>query len=121
MLCVDCQNGFLGTDSVLPALAKVCGDVLNIRWLREAGRKAGVRVAHATYGGTRGAHPVGTARLWRAPVAVPRDAVGGTAGSYAQQVLDHTMAPLGRVTTVDERVARGSVDEYQPEPSHHYL
>ena len=38
-------------------------------------------------------------------VVVPRDAVGGTPASYAEQVLTHTMALLGTITTVDELVA----------------
>ena len=38
-------------------------------------------------------------------VVVPRDAVGGTPTSYAEQVLTHTMALLGKITTVDELVA----------------
>jgi nicotinamidase-related amidase len=143
----------------------------------------GAHVVHATYEGTLGTHPVGTARLWRAltpatanwapgapetqvipelladsdfvvprrhglfptvdtelipmlrsigvdtvvlagvslnlalphtaghltqagfRVVIPRDAVGGTPAAYAEQVLDHTMSVLGKVTTVDELVS----------------
>lgn len=190
VLCVECQNGVLGTDSVLPALAKDCGDlVADIRRLLDAARVAGARVVHATYAGALGAHPVGTARLWHflapatagwepgsaatqvipellAPtdlvlarhhglfptldsellpvlrgigvktvvlagvslnlalphtaghltqagfrLVVPRDAVGGTPTGYAQQVLTHTIALLGWITTVDELVASWSADE----------
>jgi hypothetical protein len=36
---------------------------------------------------------------------VPRDAVAGTPADYAGQVLDHTIALLGRITTVDDLIA----------------
>jgi nicotinamidase-related amidase len=183
VLCVECQNGVLGTDSVLPALAGDCGElVAAIGRLLAAARAAGVHVVHATYEGTLGSHHVGTARLWRAltpstadwkpgspatqvipelltptdfvlprrhglfptvdtelipmlrslgvqtvvlagvslnlalphtaghltqegfKLVIPRGAVGGTPASYADQVLDHTMSVLGKVTTVDELV-----------------
>jgi nicotinamidase-related amidase len=42
---------------------------------------------------------------------VPRDAVGGTPQSYAEQVLNHTIAVLGKVTTVNELIASWSTDE----------
>jgi nicotinamidase-related amidase len=184
VLCVECQNGVLGSDSVLPALADDCGGLItDIGRLLDAARTAGVHVVHATYEGALGAQPVGTARIWRAlapatadwvprstatqiipellaptdlvlarhhglfptvdsellpvlrglgvntvvltgvslnlalphtagnltqagfQVVVPRDAVGGTPASYAEQVLTHTMALLGKITTVDELVA----------------
>lgn len=184
VLCIECQNGVLGADSVLPALAGDCGGlVTGIRRLLDGARAAGAHVVHATYEGTIGTHPVGTAKLWRAltpatadwhpgspatqvipellaptdfvlprrhglfptvdtelipmlrslavqtvvlagvslnlalphtaghltqagfHVVVPRDAVGGTPASYAEQVLDHTMSVLGKVTTVEDLVA----------------
>jgi nicotinamidase-related amidase len=184
VLCIECQNGVLGTDSVLPALAGDCADlVAGIRRLLDGARAAGAHVVHATYEGTLGSHPVGTAKLWRAlapattdwhpgspetqvisellaatdfvlprrhglfptmdtelipmlrslgvqtvvlagvslnlalphtaghltqagfRLVVPRDAVGGTPASYAEQVLDHTMSVLGKVTTVEDLVA----------------
>lgn len=184
VLCVECQNGVLGTDSVLPALAGDCGSlVANIRRLLDAARATGVVVLHATYAGALGSHSVGTAKIWRTLVPatsdwgpksratqvipellaptdlvlprhhglfptldtellpvlrgigvhavvlagvslnlalphtagdltqagfrliVPRDAVGGTPPSYADQVLTHTIALLGKVTTVDELIA----------------
>ena len=37
-------------------------------------------------------------------LVVPRDAVGGTPKDYAQQVLDNTIAVLGRLTTVDQLI-----------------
>jgi hypothetical protein len=36
---------------------------------------------------------------------VPSDAVGGTPASYAEQVLTHSIAMLGRITTIDALVA----------------
>jgi nicotinamidase-related amidase len=191
VLCIECQNGVLGPDSVLPVLAGDCrGLIADIRRLLDAARAAGAHVVHATYEGTLGGDPVGTARLWRAlapataewspgavatqvipellgatdlvlprhhglfPTAdselmsvlrglgvhtvvlagvslnlalphtagdltqagfrlvVPRDAVGGTPQSYAEQVLNHTIAVLGKVTTVDELIASWSPDEH---------
>jgi nicotinamidase-related amidase len=38
-------------------------------------------------------------------LVVPRDAVGGTPADYGNQVLDNTIAVLGRITTVDDVVA----------------
>jgi nicotinamidase-related amidase len=187
VVCVECQNGVLGPDSVLPALAADSADLLNnVRRLLDAAREFGARVVHATYEGNLGGHPTGTARLWRAlgpatadwapgsaetsvvaellapsdlvlprhhglfptldsellPVlkgfgvdtvvlvgvslnlaithsaghltqagfelVVPRDAVGGTPPSYAEQVLNNTIAVLGRLTTVDQLIGEWS-------------
>ncbi|MCV7388186.1 cysteine hydrolase [Mycolicibacterium porcinum] len=183
VLCVECQNGVLGPDSVLPALATDSADLVgNIGRLLGSAREFGARVVHATYEGNLGGRPTGTARLWRvlgpataewkpetsdtavvpellAPtdlvlprhhglfptsgtellpvlkgfgvttivlvgvslnlaithtagetaqagfhLVVPRDAVGGTPSSYADQVLDNTIAVLGRLTSVDELI-----------------
>jgi nicotinamidase-related amidase len=187
IVCVECQNGVLGPDSVLPALAADSADLLgNVARLLDAAREFGARVVHATYEGNLGGHPTGTARLWRAlgpatadwtpdspetsvvaellapsdivlprhhglfptldsellPVlkgfgvgtvvlvgvslnlaithtaghttqagfelVVPRDAVGGTPADYAQQVLNNTIAVLGRLTTVDQLIGEWS-------------
>jgi nicotinamidase-related amidase len=181
VVCVECQNGVLGADSVLPALAAdSVGLVANLRRLLDAARPRGMRVVHATYEGALGGGHPGTARLWRAlgpatshwapgsretqvlpelldqndlvlprhhglfptldsellpvlkglgvrtivltgvslnlalPITaghatqagfhliVPRDAVGGTPAEYGRQVLDNTIAVLGRITTVDD-------------------
>jgi nicotinamidase-related amidase len=183
VLCVECQNGVLGPESVLPVLAADSGAlVANVRRLLEAARGAGIHVVHATYEGLLGGSHTGTARLWRAlgpattdwstkapasqvigdllaptdvvvprhhglfptldtellPVLdglgvrtvvlagvslnlalpftaghvtqagfrllVPRDAVGGTPVEYAKQVLDNSIAVLGRLTTVDDLI-----------------
>jgi nicotinamidase-related amidase len=184
VVCVECQNGVLGPESVLPALAAdSAGLIANLRRLLDTARRCGVRVVHATYEGTLGGDHTGTARLWRAlgpatanwapgaaetqvvpellaasdlilprhhglfptldtellpvlkglgvrtvvltgvslnlalPITaghttqagfrliVPRDAVGGTPADYANQVLDNSIAVLGRITTIDELIA----------------
>jgi nicotinamidase-related amidase len=184
IVCVECQNGVLGPESVLPALAGDSSDLLaSVRRLLDAARQFGVRVVHATYEGSLGGRPTGTARLWRAlgpatanwapgtaetavvadllepsdfvlprhhglfptldsellPVlkgfgvdtivlvgvslnlaithtaghvtqagfnlVVPRDGVGGTPADYAEQVLNNTIAVLGRLTSVDQLIA----------------
>ncbi|MBB5160679.1 cysteine hydrolase [Mycobacterium sp. AZCC_0083] len=184
IVCVECQNGVLGPESVLPALATDSADLVgNVRRLLDAARKFGARVVHATYEGSLGGRPTGTARLWRAlgpatahwapgvaatavvpqllgpgdivlprhhglfptldsellPVlkgfgvstvvlagvslnlaithtaghttqagfelVVPRDAVGGTPAEYAEQVLNNTIAVLGRLATVDQLIS----------------
>jgi nicotinamidase-related amidase len=183
VVCVECQNGVLGPESVLPALAADSSElVFAVRRLLDSARQFGARVVHATYEGNLGGRPTGTARLWRAlgpataqwapgsaattvlpellaptdlvlprhhglfptldsellPVLkglgvntivlagvslnlaithtaghvaqagfdliVPRDAVGGTPKEYAKQVLNNTIAVLGRLTTVDQLI-----------------
>jgi nicotinamidase-related amidase len=183
VVCVECQNGVLGPESVLPALAADSSELVSsVRRLLDSARQFGARVVHATYEGNLGGRPTGTARLWRAlgpataqwapgsaattvlpellaptdlvlprhhglfptldsellPVlkglgvstivlagvslnlaithtaghvtqagfdlVVPRDAVGGTPKEYAKQVLDNTIAVLGRLTTVDQLI-----------------
>jgi nicotinamidase-related amidase len=184
VVCVECQNGVLGPESVLPALAADASDLIGkLRRLLDAARASGIRVVHATYEGSLGGNHIGTARIWRTigpatagwapgtvatqvipellapsdlvlprhhglfptldsellpvlkglgvrtvvlagvslnlalPVTaghttqagfrliVPRDAVGGTPADYAEQVLDNTIAVLGRLTTADDLIA----------------
>lgn len=188
VVCVECQNGVLGPDSVLPALAADSSELVSsVARLLDSARQFGARVVHATYEGSLGGRPAGTARIWRvmgpataqwapgtaatavlsellAPndlvlprhhglfptldsellpvlkgfgvrtivlvgvslnlaithtaghvtqagfdLVVPCDAVGGTPQDYAKQVLDNTIAVLGRVTTVDQLI-----DEWTP-------
>ncbi|MDT5130324.1 MAG: hypothetical protein QOH54_5968 [Mycobacterium sp.] len=187
VVCIECQNGVLGPQSVLPALATDSADLVgNVRRLLDSAREFGARVVHATYEGNLGGSPTGTARLWRAlgpatadwkpgsaetsvvpellgpsdivlprhhglfptldsellPVlkgfgvttivlvgvslnlaithtaghatqagfelVVPRDAVGGTPAEYAEQVLNNTIAVLGRLATVDKLISEWS-------------
>lgn len=66
VVCVECQNGVLGPDSVLPDLRAHTGDLIpNLRRLLHAARGAGARVVHATYEGALGGKQSGTAPLWR--------------------------------------------------------
>lgn len=190
VLCVECQNGVLGPESVLPALAADSANMVTaLGRLLHAARSQGVRVVHATYEGALGGDHQGTARLWRAlgpatanwapgttetqvvpellaatdlilprhhglfptldsellPVLkglgvrtvvlagvslnlalpttaghitqtgfhliVPRDAVAGTPIEYGNQVLDNTIAVLGRITTIDELIAEWSASD----------
>jgi len=183
VVCVECQNGVLGAESVLPALAADSAELVSdLRRLLDSARQFGARVVHATYEGSLGGRPTGTARIWRAlgpataqwapgsaatavlpellaptdlvlprhhglfptldsellPVlkglgvstivlvgvslnlaithtaghvtqagfdlVVPRDGVGGTPKDYAEQVLNNTIAVLGRLTTIDQLI-----------------
>ncbi len=182
----EVQNGVVGPDSALPALADAAGPMIDrLAVLCQAARGAGVRVVHATAERRRdGAGSNTNARLFmavrRSPVAllpgsdevqvvprlgpepedlvltrlhglnpmagtdldpvlrnlgvativvtgvsvnvavtnlvmdavnhgyqvvVPRDAVCGIPRDYAEAVLDHTLAPLATLTTVDDLVA----------------
>ena len=98
VLCVECQNGMLGPDAVLPGLAADAGKLVeNLSRLLYAARGCGIRVVHATYEGTSGGRPTGTARLWRAlwPVVAEWEP-----GVTATKVIDELLAPgdlvLGR-------------------------
>jgi nicotinamidase-related amidase len=183
VVCVECQNGVLGPESVLPALAADSSELVSsVRRLLDSARQFGARVVHATYEGNLGGRPTGTARIWRAlgpataqwapgntatavlpdllastdlvlprhhglfptldsellPVlkglgvstivlagvslnlaithtaghvtqagfnlVVPRDGVGGTPKDYAEQVLNNTIAVLGRLITIDQLI-----------------
>ena len=91
IVCVECQNGMLGRDSVLPALAADAGKLVqNLSRLLYAARGGGIRVVHATYEGTSGGRPTGTARLWRAlgPAIAEWEP-----GATATKVIDELLAP----------------------------
>jgi nicotinamidase-related amidase len=91
VVCVECQNGVLGEESVLPALAADAGDlVANLGRLLNAARSRGIRVVHATYEGMLGGNPTGTARLWRA--LAPATA-SWAPGATATQVVDTLLGP----------------------------
>ena len=66
VLCVECQEGVIGPNSVLPNLGAGLGELIeNIRRLLNSGRRAGARVVHATYDGPLGGKQVSRARLWK--------------------------------------------------------
>jgi nicotinamidase-related amidase len=91
VVCVECQNGVLGSASVLPQLAADTGDlVANLRRLLDAARSAGVRVVHATYEGALGGNAVGSARIWRKLGPATAEWMPGTA---ATQVIPELLAP----------------------------
>ncbi|GAB2964567.1 cysteine hydrolase [Amycolatopsis acidiphila] len=73
VVCVECQAGVLGENSVLPALAADARAVLpGIEKLVHSARAAGATVVHATFEGRLGAVNPGTAPLWRA-IAAPTE------------------------------------------------
>jgi nicotinamidase-related amidase len=95
VVCVECQNGVLGPESVLPALAAdSAGLVANLRRLLDGARERGVRVVHATYEGSLGGEPTGTARLWR---ALGPATAGWAPGGTETQVLPELLAPSDMV------------------------
>jgi nicotinamidase-related amidase len=95
VVCVECQNGVLGPESVLPALAAdSAGLVANLRRLLDGARERGVRVVHATYEGSLGGEPTGTARLWR---ALGPATAAWAPGRIETQVLPELLAPTDMV------------------------
>lgn len=67
VVCVECQNGVLGAESALPALAADSADLIaGLARLLRGARRAGLRVVHATYEGALGGGQAGTARIWGA-------------------------------------------------------
>jgi nicotinamidase-related amidase len=66
VICVECQNGVLGEQSVLPVLAgDSAGLVESIGRMLDGARRAGARVVHATHQGTAAGHHHGRAWIWR--------------------------------------------------------
>jgi nicotinamidase-related amidase len=91
VVCVECQNGVLGPESVLPALAADSGDLIGkVRRLLDAARSSGIRVVHATYEGALGGNHIGTARIWR---ALGPATAGWAPGTVATQVIPELLAP----------------------------
>jgi nicotinamidase-related amidase len=91
VVCVECQNGVLGPDSVLPALAADSGELIGkLRRLLDAARASGRRVVHATYEGALGGNHIGTARIWR---ALGPATAGWAPGTIATQVIPELLAP----------------------------
>lgn len=90
VVCVECQNGVLGPDSVLPALASDArGMVTDVARLLTAARGAGVRVVHATFEGFFGGGEPGSAPLWR----VLRGSRAWVPGHPATEVLSELSDP----------------------------
>ncbi|HEX4189502.1 MAG TPA: isochorismatase family protein [Marmoricola sp.] len=90
IVCVECQEGVLGQESILPDLAAAAAPMIgSIARLLDAARAAGATVAHATYEGALGASDHGPAPLWRALGA----GAGWKAGDAATQVLPELLGP----------------------------
>lgn len=91
VVCVECQNGVLGPESVLPNLSDQCTDLVsNIRRLLDAARSAGAHVVHATYEALPGAKPTGTARLWKALAPATAEWAPGSAPT---RVISELLGP----------------------------
>lgn len=72
VVCIECQNGVLGTDSILPALAADAQPALAaIEKLLTVARSAGVLVVHTPYLGNLGGP--GTTPLMRSTARVTSD------------------------------------------------
>jgi nicotinamidase-related amidase len=89
VVCVECQNGVLGPDSILPALAADAQPALGtIERLLTSARAAGVLVVHTPYAGCLGAGP-GTTPLMRSTARATADwAPGHPATQILPQLLD---------------------------------
>ena len=98
VVCVECQNGVLGPESVLPALAADSSELVSsVRRLLDSARQFGARVVHATYEGNLGGRPTGTARIWRAlGPATAQWAPGSTATAVLPELLASTDLVLPR-------------------------
>jgi nicotinamidase-related amidase len=91
VVCVECQNGVLGPDSVLPALGAHTRDLVrNIGRVLTAARSSGVTVIHATFEGLLGSDHVGSARIWR---ALGPATEGWTPGSPPTLVIPELLGP----------------------------
>src|ERR1700729_869474 len=95
VVCVECQNGVLGPESVLPALAADSSELVSsVARLLESARQFGARGVHATYEGNLGGRPTGTARIWRA--LGPATAHWGP-GTASTAVLSELLTPTDLV------------------------
>lgn len=91
VVCVECQQGVLGADSVLPVLRDDAGALLGrIALLLTGARAAGVAVMHATYEGHLGGRPTGTAPLWR---SLGRRTASWAPGHPGTEVLPELLRP----------------------------
>lgn len=89
MVCVECQNGVLGTGSILPALAADAQPALAaIGQLLATARSAGALVVHTPFAGSLGGSP-GTTPLMRATARATADwAPGHPATETLTTLLD---------------------------------
>lgn len=88
VVVVECQEGVLGSTSVLPTLAGPAETMLGpLRSLLDAARAAGVPVVHATYAGPLGDTGAGTAPLWKALAPVTDEWNGSHVGTQVLSQL----------------------------------
>ncbi|WP_234825458.1 isochorismatase family protein [Mycolicibacter senuensis] len=89
VVCIECQNGVLGKDSILPALAADAQPALAaIGQLLAIARSAGALVVHTPFAGSLGGSP-GTAPLMRATARATADwAPGHPATEILATLLD---------------------------------
>ncbi|GAA1844292.1 cysteine hydrolase [Pseudonocardia ailaonensis] len=91
VLVVECQNGVLGPEAALPALAADAAPAIgDLERLLHGARAAGVLVVHATAVGALSPDDVGTTPLLRSLRTVNGD---WHAGHPATQVLPRLLAP----------------------------
>ena len=91
VVCVECQNGVLGPNPVLPMLGADTKDLVsNIGHLLTTARSYGAVVIHATFDGLLGNDHVGSARIWRALGPATK---GWTPGSAPTQVIPELLGP----------------------------
>ncbi len=92
VVLVECQNGVLGPDSMLPALAAEAADIRDgLRRLVTAARSAGVLVVHATFEGWLGSTDFGPAPLWKVAAQGSKDwGPGHPATQVVPDLLDPT-------------------------------
>lgn len=91
VVAIECQNGVLGSDSILPALAAELGDMVSrLAVLLDAARAAGVPVVHATFEGLLPGASPGPAPLWRVLAKAGAD---WRPGHPATRVVDALLDP----------------------------
>jgi nicotinamidase-related amidase len=96
VVCVECQNGVLGTDSVLPQLAIDAQPVIaGIERLVRCARDAGVLVVHTPFAGGLNGHP-GTTPLMQSTARATAD---WAPGHPATQILAELFDPSDLVVS----------------------
>lgn len=91
VLCVECQRGVLGPDSVLPVLRNDAAPLIGrLDRLLRAARSAKMPIVHATFEGHLGGRPTGTAPLWR---TLDERTAGWAPGHPSTEVLPELSDP----------------------------
>jgi nicotinamidase-related amidase len=91
VLCIECQRGVIGADSVLPVLRDDATPLIaRLDRLLRAARSAKLPIVHATFEGHLGGRPTGTAPLWR---TLDERTAGWAPGHPATEVLPELSDP----------------------------